>query len=138
MPPSTPRFEQLASEIQFAVSRSSGPGGQNVNKVNSKVTLRFDVSKSSLLTDEQKEVILKKLTSRITKEGILVISSQEKRSQLDNKTEAQSKLDQLLVKAFAIKKLRKGSKPSKAAKRARIQAKKHTSEKKQWRRKGIE
>src|SRR5882757_4535157 len=135
MTPKAPRYEQLAAEIQYVVSRSSGPGGQNVNKVSSKVTLRFNVPNSVLLTVEQKEVILKKLASRLTKEGVLVISSQEKRSQLDNKAEVQSKLDQLLVNAFAVKKVRKASKVSKAATRARLQEKKHRSEKKQWRRK---
>ncbi len=75
----------LVSEIKFQTSRSSGPGGKNVNKTNSKVTLRFDVANSFVLTEEEKEIILVKLSSRLTSEGELILSSQEKRSQLQNK-----------------------------------------------------
>jgi len=75
----------LSSEFQFLTSRSSGPGGQNVNKVNSKVELRFDIPNSSLLNDEQKEILLAKLATKITSDGILSVVSQRDRSQLANK-----------------------------------------------------
>ena len=120
------------------MSRSSGPGGQNVNKVNSKVTLKFDVANSSVLTAEEKELLSKKLFTRMTKEGVLVITAQEKRSQLQNKEAVVFKLDQLLTKVFTRKKARKATKPSKAAHHERIKAKKHRSEKKQWRSKKME
>ncbi len=132
---SIPLSKDLISEFTFTTSRSSGPGGQNVNKVNSKVTLKFDVIHSLILTDDQKEQIRKKVGTQLTKEGALVISAQEKRSQLQNKEEVLTKLDRLFTKIFTIKKARKATQPSKAARQERIKAKKQRSEKKQWRQK---
>jgi ribosome-associated protein len=125
----------ILSEITFATSRSGGPGGQNVNKVNSKVTLSFDVMNSRILDQIEKETIAAKLASRITVEGVLTVMSQETRSQQENKELALSKLEKLLHKAFEIRKSRKATKPSKAAKEKRIQKKRKQSEKKQWRQK---
>ena len=122
-------------ELVFTTSRSSGPGGQNVNKVNSKVTVKFDVLKSSALSPEQKEQIIKRLASRMTLEGVLHLTSQENRSQIQNREDVVSKLNDLLLKVFTPRKVRKPTNPSKAAKRARIKAKKRRSEKKQWRQK---
>lgn len=130
-----PQIEALLSEIVFTASRSGGPGGQNVNKVNSKVTLKLDVIRSSLLSEEQKEIISKKLASRLTAEGILLLTSQDKRSQLQNKEAVIAKLNHLLVKAFTPRKVRKATQPSKAARQKRINEKKQRSEKKQWRQK---
>ena len=138
MPPRIPQSVDLISELVFTMSRSSGPGGQNVNKVNTKVTLKLDVVNSSVLTLEQKELIAEKLATRTTKEGVLILTAQEKRSQMQNKEAVVFKLDQLLTKAFADRKARKATKPSKAAHHARIKAKKHRSEKKQWRSKKME
>lgn len=132
---SIPQSKDFSNELTFTTSRSSGPGGQNVNKVNSKVTLKFDVTHSIVLTDEQKELIHKKIPTRLTKEGVLVLTSQDKRSQLQNKEEVLQKLDQLLIKIFTPKKIRRATKPSKAAKQERIKDKKQRSEKKQWRQK---
>lgn len=126
---------RLEKELQFSVSRSSGPGGQNVNKVNSKVTLKFDIPGSQQLTAEEKEILIKKLSTRITTEGILVLTAQDSRSQLDNKESVIKKFDQLLVKAFRKKKMRKATKPSRTAVQKRIQKKKQLSEKKKWRQK---
>jgi len=125
------------SEFVFTTSRSSGPGGQNVNKVNSKVTLSWNINESAL-SDDEKNVIITKLASIITKDGVLMLTSQEKRSQLQNKEEVIKKLEKLLVKAFAKKKVRKPSKPSKAAKQKRIGEKKKAGEKKKWRQKGFD
>ncbi len=125
----------LGSELQFTTSRSSGPGGQNVNKVNTKVTLKFDVRQSGILTDEEKEVLMVKLHSRITGEGVLLLTSQDKRSQLENKDAVIKKFNDLLKKAFEKKKPRKATKPSKTAVQKRIKSKKEHSEKKQWRKK---
>ena len=130
-----PNSQEFLQELIFTTSRSSGPGGQNVNKVNSKVTLKFDVVHSSILTAEQKELILKKISARLTKDGVLLIIAQDNRSQLQNKEAAVQKLDRLLTKIFTPKKQRKTTKPSKAAKQARIKDKKQRSEKKQWRQK---
>ena len=125
----------VLSELTFIVSRSGGPGGQNVNKVNSKVTLKWDIANSSILNAEQKSHLIKKLFSRVTKEGTLMISAQESRSQWQNKETVLEKLDFILFKAFEPIKERKATKPSKSAKRKRLQSKKLRSEKKQWRQK---
>jgi ribosome-associated protein len=125
----------LGNELVFTTSRSSGPGGQNVNKVNTKVTVKFDVERSQVLTPEEREVIFRKLHSKITTEGVLMISSQESRSQLQNKEAVIARLETLLTKAFEKKKVRKATKPSKGAVQKRIKKKKQHAEKKQWRKK---
>lgn len=127
--------KRLQSELNFSVSRSSGPGGQNVNKVNSKVTLKFDVVGSKVLSTEEKEVILKKLEAKLTTDGVLVLTSQDNRSQLDNKQDVILKFEKTIAKAFEKKKPRKATKPSKGAIHKRIQNKKQHSEKKKWRQK---
>ena len=125
---------KLNRELEFTASRSDGPGGQNVNKVNSKVTLRLDIANSQIITDDEKVILKEKLSSYLTKEGVLILSAQEKRSQLQNKEEVIKKLDTLLAKAFIVRKRRKPTKPSKSAKEERIRKKKLDSEKKKWRR----
>lgn len=125
----------LLSEVEFATSRSSGPGGQNVNKVNSKVTLRFDIRQSQLLTEEQRDILLNKLASKLTTEGVLLLSVQESRSQLENKEGAIDRFEVLIRKAFTKPKPRKKTKPTKAAKEKRVTNKKQRSEKKKWRQK---
>ena len=127
----TPEF--IAGELVFTSSRSSGPGGQNVNKVNSKVTLRWPVKDSVLLTPEEKELIMQKLSNHLTTDGMLLLSAQDKRSQLQNKEEVLLKLADLLKKAFAKKKKRKVTKPSKLSVQARLDKKKKHSDKKKWR-----
>jgi ribosome-associated protein len=125
----------LYSELELTASRSGGPGGQNVNKVNSKISLKFDVPRSQILTEEEKTTILRALASQLTKGGVLHLSSQDSRSQLENKEAVLDKLDFLLKKAFVKKKVRKKSRPSKAAVLKRIRSKKLHSEKKKWRQK---
>jgi ribosome-associated protein len=127
--------KDLVKECQFSASRSSGPGGQNVNKVNSQVTLRFDVQRSELLEEEEKRVILQKLSSYISGEGILILNAQTHRSQLQNKDEVISKFRRLIERAFVPRKLRKASKPSKAAIQRRLDDKRKQSEKKKRRQK---
>jgi len=128
-------WDELQREIVFTASRSEGPGGQNVNKVNSKITLRFDVANSRALNPEEKDIIKNKLSSYLTKDDVLTLSAQDKRSQLQNKESAITKLQALISKAFEKKKKRKATKPSKAAAANRIKKKKLVSEKKKWRQK---
>jgi ribosome-associated protein len=130
-----PQSTDVFSELTFTTARSSGPGGQNVNKVNSKVVLTWNVVNSSLLSPDHKEILLRKLATRLTKNGTLMLTAQESRSQLQNKEAVLIKLDQLLRKTLTPKKVRKPTKPGKAAKRKRVDAKKRLSEKKQWRQK---
>ncbi len=129
------KLPNLHPELTFKTSRSGGAGGQNVNKVSSKVELDFNVLNSGLLTDEQKITILKKLEKKITKEGILQIISQTERNQLGNKEIVIKKFDELIAKCFVEKKKRKPTKPSKASKEKRLETKKRTSEVKKLRRK---
>ena len=131
----TPSSAALLQELVFTTSRSSGPGGQNVNKVNSKVILKWDVLHAKAITDEQRVILLRKLEPHLTKDGVLILMAQEKRSQLQNKEAVVYKLDQLLKKAFSVRKARKATKPSKAAVHKRINEKKLRGEKKQWRKK---
>lgn len=128
-----PDIDGLASELTFKTSRSSGKGGQNVNKVSSKVELNFNIESSSFLSEEQKETLHKKLENRITKEGILRIVAQASRSQLENKEKAVKKFFVLLEKAFKKEKPRKATRPSKAAKEKGLKEKKLKSERKELR-----
>ncbi|MBG8553146.1 alternative ribosome rescue aminoacyl-tRNA hydrolase ArfB [Hymenobacter guriensis] len=125
-----PAADAFLPELQFQTSRSSGPGGQNVNKVESRVELRFHVPTSQLLSDEQKQVLLQKLASRLTADGSLLITAQEDRSQLRNKETALRKFHELLVKALHRPKARRATKPSKGAVRQRLESKKKHSQKK--------
>jgi ribosome-associated protein len=125
----------LNSELEFNASRSDGPGGQNVNKVNSKITLRFDVLLSSILTPAEKEFLQRKLLGQLTKDGVLIIHAKESRSQLQNKEEVIAKFDRMLAKAMVREKARKKTKPSKTSKEKRMLGKKINAEKKKWRQK---
>lgn len=125
-------------ELKFTSSRSGGKGGQNVNKVSTKVELHFDYLNSALLNDEQKQLIGAKLATFINKEAILKIVSQEERSQFLNKNTVVRKFYLLLERAFRKKKKRIASKPSRGSKEKRLQGKKLHSGKKKLRNKRIE
>jgi ribosome-associated protein len=118
------------SELIFQTSRSSGPGGQNVNKVESRVQLKFDVNNSLVLSEEEKVTLIQKGANKIDQEGFLHLSSQEKRSQIQNKELVIRKFYDLLKSAFHKKKVRKATKPSKSSKEKRLKSKKALSEKK--------
>lgn len=125
----------LRNELLFSTSRSGGPGGQHVNKVETKVTLRFDVGRSAILTQSEKEIITRSLAHRLNKDNVLQLTAQDSRSQLDNKEEVIRKFDNLLAGAFRKRKSRKATKPSRTAKAKRLHTKKANSEKKKWRQK---
>jgi ribosome-associated protein len=125
-----PPADAFLPELQFQTSRSSGPGGQNVNKVESRVELRFHLLNSQLLTEEQKATLLQKLASKLTTEGELLIAAQEERSQLRNKEIALQKFYDTLRKALHKPKARKATKPSKGAVRQRLESKKKHGDKK--------
>ncbi|MEQ9288923.1 MAG: alternative ribosome rescue aminoacyl-tRNA hydrolase ArfB [Cyclobacteriaceae bacterium] len=127
--------EYLLPEISFQASRSGGPGGQHVNKVNTKVTLKWDVAGSELIDEGQRERLMIKLTNVLTKEGVLVMTAQTSKSQLRNKAEVLDKLDRLLEKAFARSKPRRRTKPTYSSVKKRLESKKRQAEKKNWRKK---
>lgn len=118
------------SEFSFRSSRSGGKGGQNVNKVETKIELIFDILNSNLLNDEERDKIFIKLKNRIDKNGILRIISQSERTQFLNKTKAVSKFYELIEKALEKEKIRKKVKLSKAEKEKRLAEKKKLSVKK--------
>ena len=127
-------IEKLMKEISFSFSRSGGKGGQNVNKVETKVILTFDVINSELFNDEEKELIQKKLFNRLDSENNIQIISQTERSQLGNRKAAVSKLIKLLNFALKKDKKRKKTGISKEAKKKRLELKRKQSEKKAQRR----
>lgn len=127
------RDTDFSSEWKFTASRSSGKGGQNVNKLSTKVELHFDYLNSFLLNEEQKGLVTKKLAGFINKEGILKIVSQEDRSQLLNKRNTIEKFYELLARAFQKKKKRIPTKRSKQSQQKRLKSKKIHSDKKKAR-----
>ena len=129
-----PNLDLLENEITYKASRSGGAGGQHVNKVSTKIELDFDVHNSNILTDEQKEVILKKLASKITKDGILQIVSQSERSQLRNKKVVLDKFREMIADCFRVSKVRKPTKIPRAVKEKRLRMKKIKAEIKKRRR----
>ena len=123
------------SELGFAASRSGGPGGQNVNKVSSKVTLSFDVGGSASLSEEQKARIASMLATRINKEGVLQIVSQRTRSQELNRADVVERFAELLRRALTPQRKRIKTRASAAAKQRRMDAKRKRGMTKQARNK---
>lgn len=127
--------DTIVSELQFKAVRSSGAGGQNVNKVSSKVILSFNIENSSGFNEGEKMLLLEKLANRISQEGILQLSSDEDRSQLKNKEIVTKRFFELLTKSLKKPKPRKETKVPKAVKEKRLQEKKKSSEVKEGRKK---
>jgi len=120
-------------ELVFSFSRSSGPGGQNVNKVSTKAELRFKVMDSDLLSADEKATVMQKLGSRINLEGELVLTSQKERTQLKNKEAVIARFYTLLNKALTPKKKRKTSRPPASVKEKRLEGKRLNAQKKEQR-----
>jgi len=125
----------LYSELKFKAIRSGGPGGQHANKVSSKVILFFDVQNSNAFTEEELQLVFKNLKSKITKENMLILSSEETRSQHKNKEIALEKFDLIIKNALKLPKKRKPTKPSKSSIKKRLNTKKIHAFKKVSRRK---
>lgn len=122
--------KQLIHEVSYKAVRSSGAGGQNVNKVSSKVELHFMVPSSEAFTDDEKDRVLKKLQPRLTNNDELILQSDESRSQHKNKELVTQRFLTIIKEALVKPKPRKKTKPSKAAKLKRLREKKKLSEKK--------
>jgi len=128
--------EQLSipsGDLSWSAARSSGPGGQNVNKVATKVILRFDLDGTVALTQAQKRRLRKLAGRRLDANGGILISAQAERSQRQNLDRARASLRRLILKSLVVPKRRVATKPSKSQKRRRLQDKRRQSEKKQSR-----
>lgn len=126
---------EIIREVQFSAVRSRGPGGQNVNKVNSAALLTWEFMSSAILTAEQKQLVQEKLYNYINKQGFLRLRCDEFRDLERNKARCLTKLETLLKRAFHQPKPRKKTRPTQASKKKRIESKKHRGEIKKTRRK---
>ena len=117
----------LHSEFIFKTSRSGGKGGQNVNKVSSKVLIEFHIQTSQLLNEKEKNILYEKLANKLTKDDVLQIVSQTERSQLENKEIAIKKMYTVLNKCFVVKKKRTPTKPSRSSVEKRLSSKKRNA-----------
>ena len=123
-----------SGELEIAFARSGGPGGQNVNKVSSKVDLRWSPVTSEVLSEVDRTLLVDKLKNRLTNDGVLIVTSTKTRDQMKNREDARDKLVLIVKAALDRPKPRKATKPSKRAKARRIANKKHHAEKKNNRR----
>ena len=129
-----PRLSVPLHEFDFTFSRSAGPGGQNVNKVNTKVTLHWDVEKSPSLPEAVRQRFLERFPRRINKQGQLVVSSQRYRDQGRNVADCLNKVRELVSEVAVPPKRRQPTRPTRASRERRLQEKRHRAERKQSRR----
>ncbi len=127
--------DKIISELSFKAVRSSGAGGQNVNKVSSKVVLTFDLEASQALSDDEKLLLKENLSARLTSENILILNCDEDRSQLKNKEIVTKRFFDIIKKGLHVPKIRKATKIPKSVIKKRIKDKKNISDLKQSRRK---
>lgn len=127
-------FEIPRQELTARVTRSSGAGGQHVNKTSSRVQLSWNVGMSAALDDSQRERILRKLASRLTAGAVLTVNASDTRSQHRNRELAEKRMTELVQLALVVPKKRKATRPTRAAREARLETKKLHSRKKQNRR----
>ena len=127
--------EEIIREVRFRATRSSGKGGQHVNKVSTRVEAYLDIPNVSCFSSEQKELLLEKLAAKVSQAGVLQVTSEEERSQLMNKGKAIRKMLALLEAALKPVKSRKATRPGKAAVEKRLRLKAYQSRKKDIRRK---
>ena len=113
------------SEFIYSASRSSGPGGQNINKVSTKVELRFNLVLTSIFTGKEKEIIFRKLKNKINKEGEIILISQSERTQLMNKVAVTEKFYDLVSEALTVQKKRRTTKPTLSSKIKRLEGKRY-------------
>ncbi len=130
MDPETLLERGIENELGFSASRSSGPGGQNVNKVNTRVEIRFNIVQSSVLTEYEKELILKNIRRKINSSGELVVTSQSERSQIKNRDKATKKMLSILSESLAEKSERIPTKPTEKSKAGRLEEKRRKGWKK--------
>ncbi|MCC8423874.1 alternative ribosome rescue aminoacyl-tRNA hydrolase ArfB [Mucilaginibacter sp. UR6-11] len=128
----------LQKETFYKTSRSGGKGGQNVNKVSSKVELLFSVDNSALFTDDEKQLLNEKLQNRLNKDGYVQVICDEERSQYLNKEKALERLTALLTRSLQVQKPRKATRPGKKAKAERLDNKKMLSAKKESRKRNFD
>ena len=124
----------FSSELKYSASRSGGPGGQNVNKVNSKVELRFHIESSLLLSDHEKSILIHKLANKLNQDGELILTAQTERSQLKNKLIVTERFYNILASALTPQKKRKPTRRTRSSIEKRLNSKKKQAEKKANRR----
>jgi ribosome-associated protein len=129
-----PEFEVPSSELVTRVSRSSGAGGQHVNKTSSRVEVSWNIRESRALTPEQRERLLQRLASRLSVDGSVRVVASDTRSQLRNRELAEARLTELVRRALIIPKKRKPTRPTRGSREARLEAKRRHSRKKTLRR----
>ncbi len=130
----TDQLEIDEDELEFAASRSSGPGGQHVNKASTRITLRFDVEATAALTEEQKSLVRERLATRISKQGVLSVSAQRERSQSANRRLAVERFVELLQEALDVPADRRPTRVPRGVRRRRLEDKKRRGQLKRERR----
>ena len=126
------------AELQYRASRAGGPGGQHVNTSSTRIELLWDLTRSTSVSDEQRARLVEKLAARLDADGMVRVVASDRRSQLQNREAAEERLVSLVRQALVVPKRRRATKPTKASREKRLAEKKHRSERKKDRRRGLE